>query len=230
MTLSIFLLMLKPQIGIIFCFFLLPNRFWFGTLLVSTIAVVLLSLQPLFIDDPLVTIGNYLEILRVYYPKITSNEAINMTGLRHFIYLVVGVSLPPIIFVLTAILGAVSLGFCWRRRAKEPLDENQYQLLIGVLLILFILVPMHIYYSIIIAPLIVLIVKRSVIVQAATALFLLMVFRSNNLASLTGFYSDENKHSIGSSIEVVSGMLLIGFFLWIYFRRFREMLPDKLKK
>jgi hypothetical protein len=61
-------------------------------------------------------------------------------------------------------------------------------------------------------------------------LFLLMVFRSNNLASLTGFYSDENKHSIGSSIEVVSGMLLIGFFLWIYLRRFREMLPDKLKK
>ena len=202
MVAGISLLMLKPQIGLPFCFFLLANRRWISTLVIAAIVSIAAAFPAFLYVSPASFIENYVSQFS-FHNEMLPNHPRAMTGVRNLGYDLFGVWISTLQLTLTASVFAFLLGLLSGLPGKTRAIE------LGFLLVLVVLiVPLHTYDMMLLVPLIVLVARMGWIYQGIVFLGLILVFRANNLAKVTGFFDHSTTHFEGSRITSI-GLLII---------------------
>lgn len=215
MVAALFLLMLKPQIGLPFAMFLLARRMWWPSLAAGAVLSLLAAAVPLSISGIGPFLDTYLAQLG-YHETLPPNHPIEMTGLRNLFWELFGWRVPSLPLALVCAALAFALGFT---RAAEP---RQRALTLAALLVLLCLfVPLHTYDMMLIAPLVVLGATASTPAQIMGLAGLLVIFRANNLAALTGFYPPETLYAFGSRLTTIGLLFLACAVLLAVLVRYR---------
>ena len=179
MVVGLYFLMLKPQMGLPVCFFLLGSRFWWASLgggAVLSLLAAAPAIHPAGMKDFL---ERYLARLDAYQ-ILEPNSAGNMTGLRNLVFQAMDISISNTAFILSAALLSFLLGRWFQGRERKDM------ILAGMLAIAFFLVPLQNYDTMLVFVIVPLLANFSLLAQAVAGLGLLTILRSNNLSAFLG--------------------------------------------
>ena len=212
-TLGIIIMMFKPHIGIPFCIFLLFHPRFRLSVFIAAILVISISL-------PGFLIGGFENNISGIISNIASHKSLdvnlpqNTTGLSNLIYWFSRLDTPQYILLLLSFIFPIFLGIYVITFKKIHVSPNLYKekyilAILYILTVTVLLIPLHTYDFIIIAPLI-----AFAIVRAQTSILALcgigLIARSGNLEQILGIYDStalyngNNFSSIGSIILVIA--------------------------
>jgi hypothetical protein len=138
-----------------------------------------------------------------FHETMAPNHPHSMTGARNLLYELFGWRVSTLPLTLVAALGAFALGMA------EGASADSRAVTLGTLLVLLcLLVPLHTYDMMLLAPLIILAARVAPGAQLLGAVGLLLVFRANNLAEVTGFFAPGTVLFVGSRIATIGVVLL----------------------
>lgn len=202
MVLALFLLMLKPQIGLPFCGLLIVSRFWWPSLIAGGLVSLAAAAPALGIAGIADFLSAYLAQVGVH-ATLDPNRPFEMTGLRNLGYAAFGLALSPLLLSLAG--AALAAGLRLVCRADDA--AGRARLLAAFLATVGLFVALHNYDMILMAPLVVLMAVHPWPLQALGALGLLLIFRANNLAAVTGIYDPDTIVGRGSLLISVGIVL-----------------------
>jgi hypothetical protein len=215
MILALVVLMIKPTYGIIPAFFLLAHWRYFSTLFIAGSVTVALSVWGLWGAD-LPAVVKYVAAALEKYATAPVNGAADMTGIRHLIYLTPVGETSQFIYALLGACLAFALGWFVDRGGIVGL--NRMRGVSFLCLVMLVFAPMHTYdsYTALALVLPALALSR---VEMISSLGLLLVFwRSNNVAEISGLRLPETLYFTGSTLEsLASGavfLILIGYLIY----------------
>lgn len=208
---ALVLLMLKPQIGLPFCAFLLPwRRYWLSLVVAALISVVLalpaLQLSGLgpFLSTYLVQLGEH-ALLEPNHPRET-------TGVRILAWNLSGLIIEPLVLTGIAAVFGLALGFF--AAARDHAMERYLALLVAVSALIL---QLHIYDLMMLALVILLCTGVLSWSRGLMAAGFVMLVRANNLAEVTGLYDPATKFFTGSLIGTIGIVLLTaGVASWFF--------------
>jgi hypothetical protein len=184
MILALTLLFLKPPIGIVVAASLLAYPFWRTSLAVAAGLAVVTSLPALLAHDMASVLKSYLGILGTY-----TTHAVNLpestTGLRNLLGSVVHIDVSPALLTLAGAC-VVALVCASIRSRSGPVNPERLVSLAIALTLFF--VPLHPYDFIMVAPLVLLNARASLVAQALVGVGFLICIRANNLHAALGLH------------------------------------------
>ena len=197
LCIALILLMIKPTYGFIPALFLLAHFRYFGLILLSAAITVAISVWGIWghgIQE--ITAGLIDSFAKYKYAQI--NLAPEMTGLRHLVYAVGFGETSQVVYVLVGSTLAFSLGlFTYAKDLAEP-DRIRAVVLLGLLMLLF--APMHTYDGCFALAVVVPALALSRLEALICIPLLLITWRSNNLAVVTGLKLEETQTFAGSTL------------------------------
>jgi hypothetical protein len=183
MTVALVLLMLKPQLGIVFSALLVPTPYWRRSLLIAVVSVIVLS-------SPTFAIGGFGQFVRDFltglsqYGQLESNLPHMMTSVRFVADQAFGVNFSSIVLAVIAAGVAAFLPWIFDKAEFAAQGERDAAMLTSLYGVALSIVPLHTYDLCFAAPLVALTARAPSAVQLAVGVVLLIVFRANNLESL----------------------------------------------
>ncbi|MFT3730791.1 MAG: glycosyltransferase 87 family protein [Hyphomicrobium sp.] len=202
------LMMLKPQVGVVVCAFLLTS--WSGIIAVTlAAAIVLLTAVPALVQAGVMPFLKYFIATLAAHGALPPNAPHSMTGVRYLVYELGGGNVDVLILTVLACFSAFVLGFVRSREKHRSAETDALDLSILLMIILF-FVPLHIYDTFIVAPIIVLMTPLSTLLQWILGIGLLIIFRANNLAELTGLDDPETQYSLGVRFMTIAFTIMLG--------------------
>lgn len=202
--------MLKPQIGLPFCCFLLPWRRYWLPLGVAGLVSVALALPALRISGLGPFLSTYLEHLGAH-ALLEPNHPRESTGIRILVWNMSGVIVEPL--ALTGIAAALGLGL-GLLAAVQGHSMKCYLALLVVISALFL--PLHIYDLMMLAPIILLCAGPLTWMHGLMAAGFLLLLRAGNLAKITGLYDPATTFFPGSLVGTIGVVLLtVGVASWL---------------
>lgn len=202
MFFSIFIIMLKPTLGLMLCGLLASSLYWWRTLLIAALATILFCV-PAFVTHGMVEVlSNYSQQLSLY-GTVDVNMAHSMTGLRYLLFKLFDVETSSIMLTLagSAVLFVINIlieHFFATENERQKLVIKLYVAL--SLLCLFI--PMHSYDLIFITALLLLSVLLSKSQQLLTAIGFFVIYRSTNLQELLNFSDPQSSEYFQDTLLV----------------------------
>jgi hypothetical protein len=208
MAVALVLLMLKPQVGLAFCLFLLPRPVWWPSLAAAAVITLALFLPQLRLTGIGPFLDSYLAQLRAH-EGLSPNHPLEMTGLRHLGWMLFGQSWAPL--PLSGLAGLAVLAIGGRRRTV-PADHDLE--LSGVIAVVCLVVPLHTYDMMLLAPLVILTRRFSVAARVFTMLGLAMVFRANRISEMFGLHDPATVDFTGSRLTTLGSLVIAGAVLF----------------
>lgn len=189
MTLALYLVMLKPNFGIVFAAFLVAQPFWWRAILAAIALSLIASLPALLPYGPLNVLGHYAGQLS-HYDTLPSNLPPGATGVRNLMFQVFGITLSSALLALlgAAFAFAIGLRSTLSRHAKEtPLAlASVYSVVLATALFA---VSLHTYDLFILGPLLISSLRMTRVSQTVVvAAMMLAIFRGTNVVAATGLY------------------------------------------
>lgn len=211
MIIALFLMTLKPTVGIVFWVFLFMQKDWWRSIAIATVLVFLSSLPSLIIAGPLNLVSDYLAGLKVH-ADLLPNIPPSMTGLRnlghYFFAFTISVPLLTVIAIILAALTGLFVQFRSSQTAHARL------LAFGLVTLMFsVFVPLHTYdgtYFAVIALIAWALPMKSRIVMF---LGLACILRYNNLALAIDFVDPEAGFFPGSRLVSLATLVMLTTFL-----------------
>jgi hypothetical protein len=198
------LMLLKPQLGVIFVAVLLMNRAHWG-LVLKAVAISALISVPAFIVSPSVAF-DWLTNLGLYDGMNTANAPQAMTGIRNLAFDALGRDIGNMAALAIAL--AVTVGLCLglkpRGRPGETLDA-----LILATAVAVALAPLHNYDLVIVGVTLFAVAWGGALERLLGTLGALAIWRADDLAAATGFYNPAAQHFEGSRIATLGGILML---------------------
>lgn len=208
------LILLKPHIGIALMTAYAPFKIYRTPLIFTSVATAIISLPALLSNGIINTIISYLDGLSKYDEDIVNNPQ-SSSGLKNVFHLITNIQLSGLfVTFLTILCVFVSIMFLKRRglsiSAKVGTDKHIVLLMLSIC-ISGVLMPLHSYDTIFIAPIILLAARFEGMSQWIFSILFLFILRSDNLATATGFYSSGAVYGFGGLIIslAVSSMLIL---------------------
>lgn len=204
MAVGLFLLMMKPQIGLPFCLFLLAGQRWFPTLAGAAVLSILAALPAFFYVGLGEFLGTYVDQFS-YHNDMAPNHPREMTGLRNLGHDLFAARLSTLPLTLLASGIAFFLGI-----VPSTSGAHRAVKLCLLLSMIVLVVPLHTYDMIVLAPLILLVAPMRLAAQVVIFAGLFLIFRANNLAELTGYYDSQTVYFIGSRMTSTGLLIVLG--------------------
>lgn len=227
MVISVFLLMLKPHIGILACAFLLSSTAWFSSLAWATAITILFSL-------PAISLSGIESFLHEYFSQIKHHEAhpfntaYATTGLRNLFNSFFNIKTSVIAMTGIAFISSIILGW-YTHRFKYSLNKSSKKTVSLSLLITFIafFVPLHQYDLLVIAPIIILSAGFNKSYQAGIFIIFLTIFRANNLVSLVDISMVYNNTNFADNALVSIALFCLLALLMQYAISFKRKVANE---
>jgi hypothetical protein len=203
------LILLKPNIGLAF----LPALIIYPRSRIPTIVAIatagLMSIPALIGHDIIKSSLYFLEQISSYGGE-SANVPLEMTGLRHILYALVGANVSSLVMTMAAallILGPLAVYWNTRPRSAEERSEMLQVSIFYAIATAGAILSLHAYDLIIIAPLVLLSSAFSVAIRLATWVGFLIVFRSGNLATLLDIAIPGLRSLLGTSLDSLGALL-----------------------
>lgn len=214
------ILWLKPQLGIVFTLALLMQGRQHWRLIIYTAAISIALCLPALVISPLAPL-EWLGKIGHYDDQLTAYP-LEMTGIRHLLWLVSGFdtgNLGALLVTLLALpcLNWISGGFGVADDHLRTLSLSQKSLLIASA-VLTALGPLHFYDFLLVAVFIYLIVIGRPLAFYTGALGAVLILRADDVASLTGFYNADTLYFKGSTLGTLAALMLL-FAVCLILRR-----------
>ncbi len=213
------LVALKPNVGIVLWVGLaaLPSQ-WRALGLASLVTLGLCI--PSFVTSGIgPTMGGLITAYLNYDGSLEVNASPNITGLRHLAGTLLGVEMSALQLSIIAALIAWLGGVAMRRRKKFFIGSHlNRELLFWILLVMMTCVALHSYDFIIFAPLWLLVFSAAypAYLRLIAATGLLLIYRSANIAEITGFKHADTLYLAGSRIDSLASLvMLLGFSVYL---------------
>jgi len=214
--LALILLMLKPTYGVIPAFFLLAHFRFFRVIVIAAAVTVALSVWGLLGQGIHETISGVSDAVAKYkFDRI--NLAPEMTGLRHIVFASGLGETSQFLYILGGIGLAFGLGV-WAQ-AGDPDGSKRIRAVVMLGLLFLLLAPLHTYDGYFALAVALPALGLSRLEAIACMPLLLLTWRSNNLAAVTGFKLPETRVFTGSTIESVAAAATILVFAIILIAR-----------
>ena len=205
MVLALVLLSLKPNFGLAFLALAAASGGWWASIAWAAGIALLAALPALVPHGFVAELKAYLEVVG-NYSELATNAPQGSTGLRNLVATTFGTDLSPTGLALAASVAAALVGGRVARGA--PGAEQSAALLCLIVPLTMLFASLHEYDALFLVPLIPLCLRLPVPAQGLIALALLVVFRANNLATLTGLVDPRSGSAPGS-------LLLSLAYLWL---------------
>ena len=206
MAIALVVLLLKPNIGLVFLAFALASSYWWRSVAAAVAVSLLMALPALVPLGFLDVLGDYLLVLGTYGEDAVT-QPVAMTGLRNLVYFFSNVEVSGVLMALAGVPVAMWLGAQGDRRADAA---GRADLLCLLILASVLFVPLHTYDLIMVLPLLVLSARWPVLWQLGLWFGFLVIFRVNNLALELGLDVAGERWSPGS---FVASVVMLGMFL-----------------
>jgi len=206
---ALILMMIKPTYGFIPAFFLLAHFRHFRVIAVSAVITIGLSVWGLWGFDLQETFAGLGEAFAKYKGS-RLNSAQEMTGLRHIVYVVSGADTSQLAYVAIGIALAFGIGRFMSANELREHDRLRVVVLLGLVLLVF--APLHSYdgYFVLAVVIPALVLSRAELLICIP--LLLITWRSNNLANITGLKLEEARTFTGSTLESFTAAVTLVLF------------------
>jgi hypothetical protein len=208
MIIALALLMLKPNLGVVFGFFLVTQKYWWPSIVAAALICLVAAAPAMLPYGPIDVTREYLGSLGHWGTQSVGQPAAT-TGLRNIIYMLSGFQISASIFTLCAGVLAIGLGLisASQNRDGQPVKRSaEMSVLIGIV---GVMVPLHTYDLIFPALLIFVMVPRGRVLAALTACSLVVLLRPNNIAQAIGVVHPQAGFSAGSFLASLALLLLL---------------------
>lgn len=210
---ALVVLMLKPNFGLPFVVFLLvwPN-FWLAVIGAGAVTLIA-ALMALLPYGPVAVLQAYMELLSGYGADPV-NAPPSLTGLANVTYYIFGVKMGGFLPVGLAVVVVFALALWLRTEEANSQSPDALRLatMLALLASVLFLAPLHTYDLLLAAPLLLLpalAFEKWGVVTISSLICFLVIFRANNLASVTGLTSPAETYFAGSAIASVAMLLLL---------------------
>lgn len=195
------LLMLKPQLGLLFAAAMLMNPRLWGVVVRAAAISILVSLPALLVTPtaPLEWVRN----LGLYDTMNLANAPPAMTGVRNLVFDATAWDMGNMGAFLTALV-VLSAVVAVVRAQHDPVH-----LLAITVAVALAIAPLHTYDFVIVGPLIFALAKAPPLSQGLGVLGALLIWRADDLAEISGFHAPDVEHFPGSRIATLGAMLLL---------------------
>ena len=188
MVAALCLLMLKPNLGLLFCAFVIPGLFWLPALITAAALSIFCSLPAIL---PFGVVGTLSHIAGSLgqYDAYQVNNPMSTTGLRNTVFYLTGQNVSA--FALAGLsyvagLGVAAIGF-WKHRNREGEAEATVLSAFAVYIALAVsMISLHSYDLVILAPLALLSAANGRTIAVGMLLCLFVLIRGQNVATLLG--------------------------------------------
>ena len=208
------LILLKPHIGIALLAAYAPFKIYRPLLIYSSALTLIMSLPALIPFGILKTIIAYIDGLSKYATDIVNNPQ-SSSGLKNVFHFLTNIELSGIFITFLAITCVFTFIMFFKYRGLSIINKAGSEKHIIVMMlsvcIICVLVPLHTYDIIVIAPLVMLASKFNAISHWLFSILFLFICRAENLATATGFYSPGAVYFFGGLIVTMAvfGMLIL---------------------
>jgi hypothetical protein len=199
--LALIIIMLKPTYGVIPAFFLLAHSRYFKVIAIGALITLALSVWGLLGQGINETISGVSDAVGKYATQPV-NLAPEMTGIRHVVFACGLGETSQFLYVLCGVIFAFGLGLLVQFGYSSNFNRIRSMVVLGLLVLLF--APLHTYDGYFALAVVVPALALSRLEAIACMPLLLLVWRSNNLATVTGFKLPDTQIFTGSTIEAVA--------------------------
>lgn len=217
--LALILLMIKPTYGFIPAFFLLAHLRYFGLIALSAVITIGLSAWGLWGHGLQETFAGLSDAF-ASYENDSINLAPEMTGLRHLVFLFGGGETSQLLYVLVGSVLAFCIGLFVALRDLSEADRVRAVMLVGLLVLVF--APMHTYDGYFALAVVIPALALSRVETLIFMPLLLVTWRSNNIAAITGWKLAETQTFTGSTLESIATAITLLVFVAVVFARRRS--------
>lgn len=207
---------LKPQAGIVVLAGVAALPSQWRAIVLAALATALLCVPSFLAAGMGPTLSGVIDAYLNYDGALEVNSPANTTGLRHLADTVLGLQLSALHMALVAAvlacLGGVVLS--WRIGDTDGRHVRR-DLVVWIILVMVTVVTFHSYDFIIAAPLLLILFATPypTYLRVVIGLGLLVIYRSANLAEITGFYHPDTLVQPGSRLDSISAFVMIAVFV-----------------
>ena len=219
MGVALALAMLKPQIGLPLVAFVLPATKWWGSIAGAGFASLLFAVSAFSAVEIPRFVSAYLSQLSVH-EGLEPNHPLEMTGMRNLLFDAFDITVPSLGLLTTSAAIAGLIG--WRARLQS-LEKTTLLALLLATVALF--APLHTYDLMIVVPFILLTSSFSLFAQLVIASGMMVIFRANNLAFVTGIYHPDAAINIDSCLASLGLVIVAVGALAEFFKRTSSTRP-----
>lgn len=213
--LALILLMIKPTYGLIPAFFLLAHFRYFHLIVVSALITIGLSVWGLWGLDLQETWAGLSEAFAKYKGS-RLNSAPEMTGIRHLVYAFGGGDTSQLVYV--ALGSALAFGIGRYAQANDVREVDRLRAIVLLGLILLVFAPLHSYDGYFTLAVVVPALAISRIELIVCVPLLLVTWRSNNVAGITGLKLEETRTFPGTTLESFAAVVTLVIFVFVLMR------------
>lgn len=231
MVAALWLLMLKPNVGLLFCIVLIPSLVWWPSLIAAAAVTIASSLPALLPFGLVETLSRAVAGLG-QYDAYDVNNPTSTTGLRNLIYYISGMNVSAFALASAAYVSAFAAAAigCWRTRkmvtpSNRRVDsENCLYIALAASIL-----SLHTYDLIILAPLALLCYANGWKVALGISACLLVLIRGKNIAALLGLLDQASTYFPESYFYslFLTIILLFATLGWLLCHRAEGALPIK---
>lgn len=223
---------LKPQTGIVVWAAIAALPTQRNAVFVAGLATLVLAAPGLLAGGFAPSLNGLIAAYLDYDGALAVNSPASTTGLRHLVDLTTGITLSALwLCLVAAVIAALGSFLLYRTPLNSPIrtpgetktpfyaagdsamKSDGRSLAIGfwILLVLSSLVSLHSYDFVVVAPLCLICFSPAfpTRLRVAIGIGLLLIYRSSNMAALTGFYNRETLHALGPLIDSTAIMMML---------------------
>lgn len=209
---GLIILSMKPHIGLVFFCFMFFHRNYRKDVIISTLFIALMCLPALSIFGFENLISDFQSLIPsgTAYTIASANTPANLTGVGHVLFALFGQEIGYSFQILFAAAVAAIGGMIFNLKSAEKWGGEFHNIIYFLICVTVFMVPLHTYDLVLVSFLIPLSIFYSWRSQIFTMIGLAFLFRSANVAKITGLHLEETVSSfLGTSIATVGLLFLV---------------------
>lgn len=209
---GLIILSMKPHIGLVFFCFMFFHRDYRRDVIISTLFIALMCLPALSIFGFENLVTDYKSFIPSgsQYSNFHANTPASLTGVGHVVFALFGQEIGYVFQILFVAAVAAIGGMIFNLKSTKKRDGEFHNIIYFLICVTAFMLPLHTYDLVLVSFLIPLSIFYCWRSQIFTMIGLALIFRSANVAKITGLHLEETDSSfLGTSIATVGLLFLV---------------------